>query len=228
MRASKENDDDLEKQTLQDFRATIDNFVRAYDFLSQIVNYESIDIEKWSIFLKVFRGAIRDDEPRDEIDTSDVVMTHYKLTKASEGSLALSAGQQGQLSGVTSVGSAAVRTTKYGLLEEVLRRINDLFAGSDLDEVDRANAFLSISNHAINSGRLQAEAMANSASDFASSPSIIEELEDIPYRADIGHQAALKYLVSSGKYREMAQALIAQGLYNALRQAAQAEDGYSV
>ena len=29
-----------------DFRATVNNFVRAYDFLSQIINYESVDIEK--------------------------------------------------------------------------------------------------------------------------------------------------------------------------------------
>jgi type I restriction enzyme R subunit len=224
LRVTREKGDDLEKQTLQDFRATVNNFVRAYDFLSQIVNYEAVDIEKWAIFLKVYRGAIRDDEPGDEIDTSGLVLTHYKLTKASQGTLGLTAGKQGQLSGVTAVGSAIVRTTKYGLLGEVLKRINDLFAGSDLDEVDRANVFLSISNHAINSSRLQAEAMANSASDFASSPSIIEELEDIPYRADLGHQAAIKYLVTTGKYRQLAEALLAQGLYEALRRAAQEEE----
>ncbi|MDR0594996.1 MAG: DEAD/DEAH box helicase family protein, partial [Bifidobacteriaceae bacterium] len=224
LHAARVGDDDLEKQTLADFRATINNFVRAYDFLSQIINYENLDIEKWSVFFKVYRGAIRDDEPRDEVDTSGLVMTHYKLIRASEGGLKLSAGQQGQLSGVTAVGSGGVRATKYGLLEEVLQRINDLFAGSALDEVDRANAFLSISNHAINSSRLQAEAMANSESDFASSPSIIEELEDIPYRADVGHQAAIKYLVTTGKYRQLAEALLAQGLYEALRRAAQDEE----
>jgi len=224
LRTARDADDALEKQTLQDFRATVNNFVRAYDFLSQIINYESVDIEKWAIFLNVYRGAIRDDEPHDEIDMSGLLLTHYKLTKGHEGDLELSSGQQGQLSGVTAVGSGQIRTTKYGLLEEVLRRINDLFAGSDLDEVDRANAFWSISNHAINSTRLQAEAMANSESDFASSPSIIEELEDIPFRADMGHQAAIKYLLTTGKYRQLAEALLAQGLYEALRQAAQEEE----
>jgi len=223
LRAAREADDTVEKAKLADFRATINNFVRAYDFLSQIINYETVDVEKWAIFCKVYRGAIRDDEPHDEIDTSGIVLTHYKLTPDAPASLTLQPGQPGQLSGVTAVGSGGVRPKRYGLLEEVLARINDLFAGSDLDEVDRANAFLSISNYAVESTRLQAEAMANSEADFASSPSIIEELEDIPYRADLGHQAALKYLVTTGKYRQLAEALLAQGLYDALRQTAQDE-----
>ena len=52
-------------------------------------------------------------------------------------------------------------------------------------------------------------------------PSIIEELEDIPYRADLGHHAGIKHLVTSSKYRPLAEALLAQGLYEALRHAAQ-------
>ena len=220
LRVARDNDDAVEKAALADFRATIGNFVRAYDFLSQIINYETVDVEKWAIFCKVYRGAIRDDEPRDEIDTSGIVLTHYKLTPDAPAHLKLTDAKPGELSGVTAVGSGGVRPKKYGLLEEVLQRINDLFAGSDLDEVDRANAFWSISNYAIESTKLQAEAMANSEADFANSPSIIEELEDIPYRADLGHQAALKYLVTTGKYRQLAEALLAQGLYDALRRTA--------
>ena len=224
LRVACDNDDTVAKAALADFRATIGNFVRAYDFLSQIINYEAVDVEKWAIFLHVYRGAIRDDEPRDEIDTSGIVLTHYKLTPETPANLKLTDGKPGELSGVTAVGSAGVRPKKYGLLEEVLQRINDLFSGSDLDEVDRANAFWSISNYATRSTRLQAEAMANSEADFANSPSIIEELEDIPYRADLGHQAALKYLVTTGKYRKLAEALLAQGLYDALRQVAQQDE----
>ncbi|MCL2787253.1 MAG: type I restriction endonuclease [Micrococcales bacterium] len=225
MRLARDNGDDLEIQTLQDFRATVNNYVRAYDFLSQIINYQSVDVEKWAIFLKVFRGVIRTDEPQDLIDTSGLVLTHYQLTRRSDATLGLAPGKQGQLSGVTAVGSGQVRTTKYGLLEEVLQRINDLFAGSDLEEVDRVNSFLSISRRAADSPRLQAEAMANSEANFASSPSLIEELEDIPYRADLGHHAAITYLMTGGNYRQLAEALIAQGLYEALRNAAQEEGG---
>ena len=90
-----------------------------------------MDVEKWAIFCKVYRGAIRDDEPADEIDTSGLVLTHYKLTKASEGSLKLAGGLPGQLKGVTDVGSSTARTTKYGLLEEVLRRRCDIGQRSD-------------------------------------------------------------------------------------------------
>ena len=224
LRIAKDNDDSIETAKLIDFRTTINAYVRAYDFLSQIINYEMVDIEKWAIFLKIYKGAIRDDEQADEIDTSGIVLTHYKLTPNAAVQLKLTDGKPGELSGVTAVGSGEVRPKKYGLLEEVLQRINDLFAGSDLDEVDRANAFLSISNYAVGSTRLQAEAMANSEADFANSPSIIEELEDIPYRADLGHQAALRYLVTTGKYRQLAEALLAQGLYDELRRVAQQDE----
>ena len=46
-------------------------------------------------------------------------------------------------------------------------------------------------------------------------------MEDIPYRADLGHHAGIKHLVTTGKYRQLAEALLAQGLYEALRRAAQ-------
>jgi hypothetical protein len=49
-------------------------------------------------------------------------------------------------------------------------------------------------------------------------------VQDIPYRADLGHQAAVKYLIQNGKYRQLAEALLAQGLYEALRQAAQEDE----
>ena len=223
MRIASESDDEAAKARLIDFRATVNNFVRAYDFLSQIINYQEIDIEEWSIFLRVFRGAIRDDEPHEEIDTSDLLLTHYKLKRGEEAKLRLADGQPGELSGIAAVSSGSPRPKKYGLLEEVVKSINDLFAGSDISEVDRVNAVASICNHAINSTRLQAEAMANSEDDFASSPTIIEELEDIPFRADMGHREAINFLVQKGDYRRLAEVLVGNGLYTALRSAAEGD-----
>src|SRR5690606_38839957 len=57
-RTALEDGDDLERGRLEDFRATVNAFVRAYDFLSQILDYGDTDIEKWAIFLRVYRRVI--------------------------------------------------------------------------------------------------------------------------------------------------------------------------
>lgn len=51
-------EDDLEKGRLDEFRGTVNQFVRAYDFLSQILDYGDSDIEKMAIFLRVNRRVV--------------------------------------------------------------------------------------------------------------------------------------------------------------------------
>ena len=168
-----------------------------------------------------FAGVIREDEPGGEVvDTDRLALTHYKLTRRETGQLRLTPGEQGQVSGVTSVGSGIVRETKYGLLPEILRMINDLFAGSDLDEVHQVNVYQSIRNDMLTSSRLQAEAMANAEADFSNSPTIADELEDTPYRVDIGHRAGIQVVLGAKKLALLRDALLADGLYRDLRRAA--------
>lgn len=213
--------DEHERAVLEEFRGTVNAFVRTYDFLSQIVNYESTRIERWAVFLRVFRGVIaRDVHDADSVVTDDVVLTHYRLRRQAEQRLQLSDGDPGALVGVTEAGSGTAREAKYGPLSAVIDQINQLFAGTGVGETDQVNAVESILRHAVENPALQAEAIANTPVDFAGSPTIQVELDELPYTAGIGHQHAVKALLQQGDLRQLADILLGAGLYEKLRNAA--------
>lgn len=220
-RRAAEGGDEHERAVLEEFRGTVNAFVRTYDFLSQIVNYESTRIEKWAVFLRVYRGVIaREPGESQTAITDDVVLTHYRLRRQAEQRLQLGDGDPGALAGVTDAGSGAARDAKYGPLSAVIDQINQLFAETGVEETDQVNAVESILRHAIDNPALQAEAVANTPVDFASSPTIQVELDELPYTAGIGHQQAIKALLQQGDLKQLADILLGAGLYEKLRRAA--------
>lgn len=218
--------DDLELGRLEDFRSTVNAFVRAYDFLSQILNYGDIDIEKWAIFLRVYRGVIEREEALPPvINTDDIILTHYRLRKLEAQNLGLTAGQSGELTGLTESGSAQPREVKYGLLQEVINKINQLFAGTGIDEVDGVSVTETIMRHIVDNEKIQAEVMANTAIDFETSRTIVGGLEDVIYSSGIGHNDAIKALLQMHDLSPLVQVLVSMGLYEKTRMEAELAAG---
>lgn len=217
-----ESSDDLETARLGEFRGTVNAFVRAYDFLSQIMDYGDTDIEKWAIFLRVYRRVIERQEPNaNVINTDDIVLTHYRLRKLDAQNLGLTPGESGVLKGLTESGSGSPRETKYGLLQEVIDKINDLFAGTGIDEVDGVSVTETIMRHVVGNDKIQAEAMANTAVDFESSPTIASELEDVIYASGTGHNQAITALLKMDNLRPLVEVLLTMGLYEKTRDEAE-------
>lgn len=222
-RTAETNSDDLETARLEDFRGTVNAFVRAYDFLSQIINYEDTRVEKWAIFLRVYRRVIERDEPQQKVlDLDDVVLTHYRLRRLDQQSLGLTAGEQGELSGITEGGSGQARETKYGWLSEIIEQLNTLFSGTGLGETDQVNSFESVFRHAVDNPQLQAEAMANTQADFDTSPTIHTQVEELLYTAGDGHEKAIAALLQMDDITGLIKVLLQAGLYERLRSAAAA------
>lgn len=210
--------DDLEIGRLEEFRGTVNAFVRAYDFLSQILDYGDTDIEKWAIFLRVYRRVIErhDVDPR-VINTDEVVLTHYRLRKLDARNLGLAPGASGELAGVTEAGSGQPREVKYGLLQEVIDKINTLFSGTGVSETDGISVTETIMRHVVENEKIQAEAMANTPVDFGSSPTIESELEDVIYASAVGHDDGIKALLQMESLRPLVDVLLAMGLYEKSR-----------
>ncbi|MGK9148364.1 DEAD/DEAH box helicase family protein [Plantibacter flavus] len=221
-KAAVASSDDLEKGRLEEFRGTVFAFVRAYDFLSQIMDYGDTDIEKWAIFLRVYRRAIeREDADPSAVNTDDIVLTHYRLRKLDAQNLGLTSGSSGELSGITAAGSAEPRKSKYGLLQDVIDKINTLFAGTDVDEVNGVSAAETIMRHVVDNPKIQAEAMANTPIDFVTSPTIVAELEDVMYASAAGHSNAMKALLQKSDFASIVSVLVAMGLYEKTRDEAE-------
>ncbi|WP_068493634.1 type I restriction endonuclease subunit R [Pseudoclavibacter helvolus] len=215
------DEDAVELARLEEFRGTVNQFVKSYDFLSQIVNYDDTDIEKWAIFLRVYRTPIkRKDTLASAIDTDEIVLKHFQLKKQEQARLRLVDGEAGELSGLKAAGSASPRETKYGLLSEVIDKINDLFAGADIDEVQAVEAANTLMGQVLESDELRSQANANTRVDFEFSPSINVELEDAAYASGAQQNRAFQHLLQSQDWDRVKEMLLAMDMYDKLRERA--------
>ncbi|WP_303905050.1 type I restriction endonuclease subunit R [Thiohalomonas denitrificans] len=120
------------------FTKNLTSFVRAYEFLSQIVSYEDRELEQLCVFAKHLSPLLRIDRlDDDEIDVSELALTHYRLTKRNEQQLKLAeeAGEYG-LEPLSDVGSGKAHDPEKKRLSEIIDTLNDLF-GSEVDDKDQ-------------------------------------------------------------------------------------------
>lgn len=131
------------RDILEVFKKDLLSFYRFYEFTSQIVNFDDYELEKLSIFAKHLHPLLRLDVVEDEIDLSDVVMTHYRLHEQREADLQLAVkiGEEPKSYLPTAKeGTGAVpKDPKTELLNEIIQRMNDLFIEDGLSENDMLN-----------------------------------------------------------------------------------------
>ncbi len=216
---AKSAQDTLEVEVLEDFCHTIRAFIKAYDFYSQILDYEDTDTEKMSIYLRLLIRLIGPErESANVLDLESVELTHYKLSRTDLGSLGLTASGDTGLTGLpTASGSATPRVLETILLEKLIGEINNLFAGSGLEDEHQLNAISSVYRVAKNHVDLQAIAANNSKIDFEQSPAIGDLVDEIRYEVDLNTQKALGWLSSPDSLNSLLKVLFRLGLYEDLR-----------
>lgn len=177
------------------FRKDVGGFVRAYDFLSQIVDYADTDLEKRSIFFKHLSPWLRDERSRDVVDLSAVKLTHYKLSD--KGRQEIKLGQdldEYKLKPINDLGSGKARDPETVLLVAIIAKMNDLFEGELTD-----NDMLALANHVggkmMENEMLAEQAAANTKEQFGASPD---------------YKAVMLDSVADGldKYQEMAKQVL--------------------
>ena len=126
------------------FKKNLQSFVRLYEFLSQIVNYEDNELEQLSVYAKHLYPLLRRDRlEQEEIDVSELALTHYRVTKRQEQQLRLSENQgEYALQPGNDIGSGKAHDPEKQRLSAVIQSLNDLFGAevSDEDQVQFLNA----------------------------------------------------------------------------------------
>lgn len=118
------------------FRKNLATFVRFYEFISQVVDFEDRELEQLNVFARhlqpLLRDGARDD---DEIDWSELQLTHYRLTKQGEHRLQLGdeEGEYG-LKSPGDIGSGHPRDAKKEALNKLIERLNELFGAEVADD----------------------------------------------------------------------------------------------
>ena len=120
------------------FKKDLQSFVRLYEFLSQIVDYEDVELEQLCVYAKHLYPLLRIDRlAREEVDISELTLTHYRLTKRAEQKLKLAEaqGDYGIKPG-SDIGSGKASDPEQKRLAEIVQALNELF-GSEVSDEDQ-------------------------------------------------------------------------------------------
>lgn len=134
-------DTKVEKDALEIFKKDLGTFVRFYEFMSQIIDYSDADLEKLSVYARHLRPVLREKlDEDDDVDLSNVQITHYRVSKLREDDLRLGQTEhEYKLEPLTELGSGRAKDKKTELLSEIIERMNTLFAGEGLTDSDMVN-----------------------------------------------------------------------------------------
>jgi type I restriction enzyme, R subunit len=122
------------KDSLDLFKKDLGTFIRMYDFLSQINDYDSQEIEKFCIYARGLLPNLHTTELSPEVNIGDIELTHYRLEKQKQVSIQLGGGKLETIK----PGEGKAKDPKVELLEDIVKQINQVFAGeySDIDSVN--------------------------------------------------------------------------------------------
>jgi type I restriction enzyme R subunit len=162
-RSAEDNDDSKEKDRLKAFKKDLGSFIRAYEFLSQIVNYEDQDLEKRLAFYQHLMPLLRFDQEPEAVDTDAVSLSHYRLYKKGQVSVMLTG--DGELDPGGEMGSGGGVEPKRGYLDEILEELNELF-GAELTDADLVNAMERHTEAILANETILQEAWANPLNSF--------------------------------------------------------------
>ncbi|MFJ8804546.1 type I restriction endonuclease subunit R [Streptomyces sp. NPDC102490] len=173
-----ERDDSEALNELRTFRKDCGSYVRLYDFMSQVVDYATTDLEKLAEFLRQLVRLLAVDDARADVDLSGIVLKRVRHIDQGKAAIALSGGQETPgLRGVTGIGTAVAQDPQKVLLSEVVAKINSLFGGEFADP--QIGGFVTAAAGMAAEDPRIAEQIDNNAQDqFLISPDLREAVTD--------------------------------------------------
>ena len=127
-----------EKDALEIFKKDLGTFVRFYEFMSQIVDYDDKDLEKLCLYARNLRPMLRESvEDEDDIDLSNVELSHYRLSVIRQQNIKLKEDSaEYKLVPGEGLGSAKAKDKKEEFLSQIIDRLNELFITDELTDND--------------------------------------------------------------------------------------------
>jgi len=188
-----------EKDALEIFKKDLGTFVRFYEFMSQIVDYDDKNLEKLSLYARNLRPMLRElllDE--DDIDLSSVVMSHYRLSKIRQQDLNLKDDSPEYLVPGDGLGTAKARDRKEELLSQIIGRLNELFITDQLTDKDLVNYAYTIRDK-VKENELVMKQLANNTPEQAMLGDFPKAIDDAVMDSNEAHQDQMMQLLSDPK-----------------------------
>ncbi|WP_417735242.1 type I restriction endonuclease subunit R [Rosistilla oblonga] len=146
------------------FKADLVSFTRYYEFMSQIVDYDSADLERLNLYARHLAPLLREEAPDDEhVDLSSVALSHYRLSKIKQQDLLLvKEGAEGLNVG-SDVGKAKPKNKQEEWLSQIIMRLNELFITDGLTDKDMINYAYTIRDKVSENEKVMDQIANNSA-----------------------------------------------------------------
>jgi type I restriction enzyme, R subunit len=164
---------------LRTFRKDCGSYVRLYDFMSQVVDYATTDLEKLAEFLRQLVRLLAVDDLRADVDMSGIVLKRIRQIDQGKADIALSGSlETPALKGITGVGSGVTHDDpQQVLLSEVIAKVNTLFGGEFADP-QIGGFVIAAAGMAEEDPRIAEQIDNNAVDQFLVSPDLRETLTD--------------------------------------------------
>lgn len=148
----------------ENFKNTLTSFTRLYSFLSQIIPFQDIELEKLYSFGRFLLTKLPKRDLSDRLKLNDeVALEYYRLQKISEGQISLETGKQIPLKPVSEAG---IRKDKDDVikLSELISLLNERY-GTEFTDADKL-FFQQIQQELIDDENLRKQAASNPIDNF--------------------------------------------------------------
>ncbi len=190
------------------FKADLVSFTRYYEFMSQIVDYDSTNLEKLNLYARHLAPLLREEAPEeDPIDLTSVGLSHYRLSKIKQQDLMLvKEGGEG-IPGGYDIGKGKPRSKKEEWLSQIIARLNELFITDGLTDQDLINYAYTIRDKVRENERVM-DQIANNSAEQALLGDFAGALDDAVMSSSEVHQNQMIQYLNSRELQSKFQRVI--------------------
>ncbi len=187
-----------EKDALEIFKKDLGTFVRFYEFMSQIVDYDDKELEKLCLYARNLRPMLREIVTEEsDIDLSNVVMSHYRLSKIRQQDIQLKEDAADyELVPGDAVGTAKAKDPKEEFLSQIISKLNELFITDMLTDQDMVNYLYTIKDK-VKENTLVMKQIDNNTSEQAMLGDFPKALMDAIMDSGEAHENQMMQLLSN-------------------------------
>ena len=185
-----------DQDALEIFKKDLGTFTRQYEFMSQIVDYDDKELEKLSLYARNLQPLLRESvDNEDDVDLSNIVMSHYRVSKLYQQDLKLQEGS-GELEAGGGAGTATPKDIKEELLSKVINRLNEVFAGEDFTDKDKVN-FMNTIWDKVTENEIVVKQFSNNSTDQIMLGGYPDAAEDAMFEAKDAFEDMTMHLLSN-------------------------------
>ncbi len=148
----------------EDFKHTLTVFIRLYSFLSQIMPFADMDLEKFYAYARLLLNKLPKQDVSERFKIHDeVALEYYRLQKIKEGTIVLEKDSESALHPIMEAGTKKEKE-ELARLSEIITILNDKF-GTDFRDADKY-FFSQIEEDLVADKKLSEQAKNNSIGNF--------------------------------------------------------------